>query len=64
MHMTNRVLAEMNVFFHITVDCSEILCVVFKPKEFDFASRFFIYALDQELSSREHWCRNFLPELE
>ena len=50
----NRVLAKMNVFFHLKVDCCEILCRVFKPKEFDFAAKFFIYGLDQKLSSCEH----------
>ena len=62
-HTVNRVLVKMNVFFHLKVDCSEILCRVFKPKEFDFAATFLIYSLDQKLSSCKHQCCNFVLKL-
>ena len=42
------VLVKMNVFFHLKVDCPEILSAgFFKPKKFNFAAKFFTLGFDQ-----------------
>ena len=50
--LQNKVLVKMNIFFHLEVDCPEILSVGFSnPKNLILQPDFYIYGLDQKLSS-------------